>query len=250
MSISGNSFRGFNYSWTQYINGLGIARASASTVTIAAGACRNKQTSSAGSYDMVVDSVLTVSTATTGVNALDTGTVANNTWYAVYVIADSKGYESIAGLLSTSLTPALPQKYNLYRRVGWVKTDASADILPFIQSGESFDRHYYFDTLIEALAAGAETIFTDVDLSSGMPSTSNLALLQLQFTPNAASDTADFRPNGSDATTVANITGQVSSVAVNAFIDMPTDADQTIEYLVSAGTAALKVDVRGFVDRV
>lgn len=59
-------------------------------------------------------------------NALDTGTVATSTWYAVYAIAKADG--SLPGFLaSTNYTsPTLPSGYTLYSRVGSLRTAGSA----------------------------------------------------------------------------------------------------------------------------
>lgn len=75
---------------------------------------------------------------TVGLNGLDTGTLANSTWYHTYTISKADG--SVPGFLaSTSLTPTMPATYTLKRRIGSFKTDGSAHILAFIQrNGDTF----------------------------------------------------------------------------------------------------------------
>jgi hypothetical protein len=69
---------------------------------------------------------LTLSTTTSGANGLDTGTIANNTWYAVWVIYDPST-PTVAGLISTSATaPTLPTGYTYKARVGWVRYATAA----------------------------------------------------------------------------------------------------------------------------
>ena len=110
----------------KYANGLQLAWASDETITIAAGAARD----SSNTNDIVLDASVTVSNIVSGANGLDTGSVAANTMYAVYLIGDSTGYESTAGLLSTDASsPNLPGGYDMYRRIGWVLTDATSDNL-------------------------------------------------------------------------------------------------------------------------
>jgi hypothetical protein len=76
---------------------------------------------------------LTLSTSTTGANALDTGTVAASTWYAVWAIYNET---TVAGLLSLSATaPTLPSGYTHKGRIGWVRTDGSSNLLRTIQYG-------------------------------------------------------------------------------------------------------------------
>ena len=78
---------------------------------------------------------VTISTASTGANALDTGTVANSTWYFVYAIFNSAA-STTAGLLSLSSTaPTLPSGYTYFARLGAVSTDGSALLYRTLQLG-------------------------------------------------------------------------------------------------------------------
>lgn len=74
----------------------------------------------------------------TGNGALDTGTVANSTWYHVYLIQRTDtGVVDV--LFSTSATaPTMPANYTKKRRIGSFKTNASAQILAFTQRGDEF----------------------------------------------------------------------------------------------------------------
>lgn len=81
----------------------------------------------AGGLGRLLNTVsLTLSTATTGANGLDTGVIANSTWYAVWVIYDPTT-PTVAGLLSLSSTaPTLPSGYTYKARVGWVRYATAA----------------------------------------------------------------------------------------------------------------------------
>jgi hypothetical protein len=73
-------------------------------------------------------------TAGSGNGCLDTGTVANSTWYHVYLIGGiGSGTADI--ICSTSLYPLLPTGYTEKRLIGDIKTDSSAHILAFTQLG-------------------------------------------------------------------------------------------------------------------
>lgn len=74
-------------------------------------------------------------TASGAANGLDTGALAINTWYSVWVIWNGV---TTAGLLSLSATaPTLPAGYTHKARVGWMRTDGTANKypLPFYQKG-------------------------------------------------------------------------------------------------------------------
>ncbi len=96
---------------------LSIKVASNTTVTVAADFVA---TTDGSSYQVTAVSS-TINLATTGADALDTGTVAIDTWYAIWVIAKTDGTTKC--LASTSATaPTMPATYTFKARVGWVRT--------------------------------------------------------------------------------------------------------------------------------
>lgn len=123
-----------------FLTGLGLSRPSTTTFTIATGSCRNED---AGiPYNMVLGSALTKSTsawlAGTGNGGLDTGAIANNTWYHVHPIRkDSDG--TLDAIISLSVAaPTIPAGYTARRRIGSLLTDGSAHFIDFAQVGDSF----------------------------------------------------------------------------------------------------------------
>ncbi len=70
--------------------------------------------------------------------ALDTGAIAANTWYHVYVIkrADTGVVDVLVSLSASA--PTLPANYSLFRRIGAMKTDGSAKWTAFFQIGDRF----------------------------------------------------------------------------------------------------------------
>lgn len=103
---------------------------------VAVGAVRD----STNAADIILASALTKTTGTwasgTGNGGLDTGTVANSTWYSVFAINNGT---SVDCLFSTSATsPSMPSGYTYKRRIGSFLTDASAHILAYTQVGSKF----------------------------------------------------------------------------------------------------------------
>lgn len=226
----------------EYINGLNLSRTDDENIVIAAGICRD----STNTNDITVASALTVNNLTQGVNGLDTGTVANSTFYAVFVIADSTGYETTAGLISTSATaPTLPGGYDMFRRVGWVKTDGTADFLEFRQEGAGSDRWMWYDVAIATdITAGASATFAAVDMSDGIPdlTVSGSVNLLSVFTPTGADDTLELRPGDSSATDgYARLSGSAAGVAKTANMVVPFDAATGVDYKVTGSATALSV---------
>lgn len=69
---------------------------------------------------------------------LDTGTVAVDTWYHIWLIRRSDT-GVVDALFSTSATsPSMPTNYDQKRRIGAVLTDGAANIIAFIQDGDEF----------------------------------------------------------------------------------------------------------------
>jgi hypothetical protein len=76
-----------------------------------------------GAFTLSTVSV-SISTSTSGANGLDTGSIANSTWYSVWVIYN---VTTTAGLLSASAAaPTLPSGYTYKARVGWVRYATAA----------------------------------------------------------------------------------------------------------------------------
>jgi hypothetical protein len=155
---------------------LSIAVASNSSVTLTADATIVQNAS--GGTVRVTSVNLTISTATNGANGLDSGTVANSTWYAVYVIYNSAS-STTAGLLSTSATaPSLPSGYTYSSRLGWVRTNSSALLLvtsqlgrraQYVVSGSGTTQAY--PSLATGTSSGSSP--TSTSITTAVPSTAS-----------------------------------------------------------------------------
>ena len=108
-------------------------------IDIAAGECRDD----ANSENMTLASALTKridATWAVGTNqgGLDTGSVAANTWYHIWLIKRTDT-GVVDALLSTSQSsPVMPANYDKKRWIAAVKTDGSSDIRAYRQDGDTF----------------------------------------------------------------------------------------------------------------
>lgn len=70
----------------------------------------------------------------TNAGGLDTGTVGNSLFYYLWIIrrSDTGVVDALFSLSATA--PTMPANYDQKQRVGWVRTNASANILAFTQS--------------------------------------------------------------------------------------------------------------------
>ena len=156
---------------------LAIKVASNTTVTLAA----DLITVTDGTNYQTLAFNQTINVGTTGANALDTGTIAIDTWYAIWAIAKSDG--TVAGLASASATsPTMPPGYTFKARVGWVRTiHASATLYGTWQLGR---RAQYVVGLAQTTALPSM-----ISGSSGNPANPTwTAVLVSAFVPPTASE--------------------------------------------------------------
>lgn len=202
---------------------------------------------------------VTASTAGTLANGLDTGTIATSTWYSVWVIWNGT---TIASLLSLSATaPTMPSGYTHKARVGWIRTDGTANKYPlsFIQNGKNVQ--YKVATAsnvagLPVLANGtAGTITTPptwvaVGISSIVPSTaSRIKLYAANTTANAGTIIA--APNNSYAGTATGtppplVMSNVGSSPNTTYCEFVVET--TNIYWASAGTAGQSLICLGWED--
>lgn len=92
---------------------------------------------SSGVMYLAASGSLSINTATVGANGLDTGSLAGGTWYSVWAIFNGT---TVSGLISLSATsPTLPSGYTYKARIGWIRTDGTANRYPlgFMQKGSA-----------------------------------------------------------------------------------------------------------------
>ncbi|WP_236209000.1 hypothetical protein [Pseudomonas tohonis] len=92
--------------------------------------------SSGNQYQTLRGVSLTINSAASGANGLDTGIIAASTWYSIWIIYNPTTL-AVAGLLSTSsTTPTMPSGFTYKARVGWIRTDGTNKYpLSFIKFG-------------------------------------------------------------------------------------------------------------------
>ncbi len=236
------------------ITGLAVSYVNSSRVSIKSGVCRDE----AHTELMEVTTPLTVDLAVSGVNGLDTGTKAINTWYYLWIIKNS-ATGTVAGLLSTSSSnPTMPSGYTKKRLLPVaLRNDASNALLPFILSSGWPERPkvLYRDgetagTYNVLNNGSVSASFTPVNMAALVPPIARIADLHATLSYVDATASAFLRAGGS---TVSNgqMLGTVnpsSSRSYQGFLEMPTGADQTVEYKWNTSTTNnLSLYVRGFV---
>ncbi len=235
-----------------YANGLKITNDGTTPdeiIDIAVGSIMD----STGVYQIDVDSVLSPDITDSGLNGLDTGTVAASTVYAVHLVADPVTQNAVGAMFSLSSTaPLMPFGYSAFALIGYVVTDGTSDILVGSwTAGNDTQRTFYYDAPIAtAVTAGAETSYTAVSLAAFVPAIQDVpVIVNYAFTPAAASRTLKMTP-GNGVGDFVTITGQVASVVVSdntVVLSKVTSGVPEIDYKVSNGDSPVAINVAGYV---
>lgn len=230
-----------------YVNDLQVSYTSSTTLTVNSGQCRD----STNIYDLVLDTPIVLSTTIQGVGGLDTGTIAASTWYAVYVISDSLQYQPTTCLFSLSGSiPTLPANYDIFRLVGWQRTNGSSNFNIINTIGNANERQSFWDTEVSVLSGGASTTFASVSLATAVPAIDNTSVIfDVSFTPATGGDSVFIRPTGSSATVVAQLSSVVaakSQIAQLTVLSKLATGVPSVDYKNSAASGSTTLLVNSF----
>jgi hypothetical protein len=159
-------------------------------------------TSTLGEQKVLSSVSVSPSLASSGVNGLDTGVSAINTWYYVWLIWNGA---TTAGLISLSSTaPTMPVGYTHKARVSEFRTDATANKYPlnFLQSGKNFTwvlgnnltNNPVLATGVSGSIAGSPAGWTAIPVGSAVPPTAHSIHIFLGST-SGSDGTAIVAPN-------------------------------------------------------
>lgn len=250
-----------------YISGLNVSVASNTVIALAPGQARdmNDVIDMPVGYANLQGNVypaelyqnylppLYLNSAVNGVNGLDYGALAASTNYGVWLIGDSRGYNPVAGLISltSNAYPLIPAGYDSLRLIGFAATDGSTHFTSVLNAVGL--KSFYLQPFVSVLSAGNATSFTAIDLSSAIPTATDvdvIAFLSVQFTPSAAGDIVQFRPTGSSATaglvTITGLTAGVPQQQYQQVICGVASSLPKIDYKVSVSGDAVTVLVSGY----
>jgi hypothetical protein len=136
------------------IFGLILSTAGASTtLTVAAGYAADSTNTRLMTLASSMAKTTSAWAAGTAVGGLDTGSIANSTWYHFFEIMNV-ATGAVDVVFSATATPAsgpttMPSGYTLFRRIGSAKTNGSAQWTKFFQYGDEF----FWDVPVNDLAS-------------------------------------------------------------------------------------------------
>lgn len=264
-----------NFSSFAGVSGYKLTQLTTSTLALSAGYARAFSNNFVLEYASFVTNlpnriVLNISTVGAGgcfPTAISNLTLASNTVYGIYVIANSLG--TTGGSLNSSVEVSaviatgndfLPPGYDSYRRVGLVYiSSATKLIIPMAQSGNGTDRVYTLQDGVAAVSAGHGAVPTAVDLSINngvvMPGKQSSVNFGLNLTATVANQFMWVEPFGLTATSVAPTLIQSPAVGVIAdnvemAVGLNALGNASINYLLSNAAATANIVVQGFTDNL
>ena len=237
--------------WGQ-LSGCTLSTTSTTSITVASG----QATSSDNTTVMTLASGLTKLTGGTWVagnnqNGLDTGVIANGTWYHVYLIFNPTTLVTDAIFSTNATTPSLPSGFTKYRRIGSFQTGAStAPVLAFTQYGDYFYWAAPVNNLNNATVGNTTANTLAVQVPSGVVV---VAILSVYLNATSASgvyysalaSTDEAVSGSSGALTLTAQAGQLAS----GMLQVLTNASQQIRYRNATSTDINNVIGVGWIDR-
>lgn len=228
---------------------LSIKVATNTTVTVTA----DFVTTTDGTRFLTTALSATLNMATTGANGLDTGSIAQATFYAVYSIAKSDG--TTATLASTSATsPTMPTGYTYKARIGWVRTAPSAaQLMGTWQLGR---RAQYVIGLaqtssIPVIGTTSTASLNAKSISTFVPSTASE--IHASLSGNTPGTPAGIAPNSSYGTSYPTNTPPVywgGGTAANPYAYGSLILESTDVYVFLGGSGVATFYCNGWVDNL
>jgi len=206
------------------------------------------KTSLGGTPYLGVSLSATLNFGSTGVNGLDTGSIAASTFYGLYWIYNP-GSNTWATLASLSFTaPTLPSGYTAFALMGVVPTNASSQI---VAGFTLLGRNHYYQPLTIASPLTAHSSYTAQSLAAGVPSVAVAVsgiMLSTAVGGNTFAVAADSSGTGAQENAMSTASGSAGNPAMAAgltFVGVPLITAQTIYYLMT-GAGAFKLYTTGF----
>lgn len=189
----------------------------------------------------------------TNQGGLDTGSIAADTWYHLWVIMRSDTHV-VDFLFSTSATsPTMPTSYDFKRRIGAVLTDGSSNILAYYQLGN----HFFWEATQNdiSVTSSAATSWTSVTGILTPDDVRTKAVLSI-----AVGDASTSRPyvtvwhGGYTAPTTfghlvqSDLTNTANTCTMDREIWTTAASPAAIQYFASASTVDFYVRTLGWID--
>lgn len=230
---------------TAFINGLQIYNDTVSQFTklnVDPGVTND----SSNTFSIQVSTPLSLLTTVTGLGGIDTGTIANVSYYYVYLIWDAVNSNVPALTFSlSSVKPQMPFGYNAYKYIGGFSTDSSAHIIPGNWTAGNTGRRTFLLNNQRLTLTGTASTATNFSLLNLVPAIdSSPAYINMTYTSTTPGSIASVRVAGSATGFNLSSVTQVSGVIANAngvLISSLVSGVPTLNYSVQSGSVSIYV---------
>lgn len=203
----------------------------------------------------VVNTPLTLNMLVNGLNGLDTGAVAADTLYAIYLVGDSRYYNPVGALATlasnvvNNVGPLMPFGYDSLRLIGFIATNGSSNIQAFREIGNGHFRQVIYAVGQQVLGSGNATAFAEVDVSALVPPINNTMMtLNAHLTPGTAGDSLQIKDVGA-STVQTQLYGPVISQLVGSQVQVLAQLSSNLpvfEYQVSSSGDSADIWILGY----
>lgn len=237
-----------------YLAGCTLSTAG-SSATMSIAACSAADSTNAAMLTLAAFSKTTSAwTLGSAGGAMDTGVVANSTWYHWFVIqrTDTGVVDVLFSLSATA--PTMPTNYTLFRRIGSGKTNGSAQWVSFIQDGDLFQ---WLTPVLDIDASSSGTSAVTRTLASIPTSVNVRAFLNVAIFGGAGSQglvylsdlaAADLAP-ASNAAPLVSLGAGIVAVATYGQQVVRTNTSAQIRSREGATDSVLRIATLGWTDR-
>lgn len=236
-----------------YLAGLTMSTAGGSaTMTIAAGQAVDSTNALLMTLGASIGKTTSAWAVGSGNGGLDTGAIANSTWYHFYLIQRlDTGVVDVLFSLSAS-APTMPANYTLKRRIGSGKTDGGGNWTAFTQDGDLFQWSAPVSD-VNSTNPGAAAVTRTLTVPTGV---NVIAVINSQASADAnGSFTAYYSDLATTDTAAGSGVGQIlantSSSSNGGTIQVRTNTSAQIRSRLSASFAGSQIIIvtLGWIDR-
>ncbi len=241
-----------------YLYGYPMLYSSVTTVFVGTASIKSAARDLDNTFNIARTAAMTCDLTVAGAGGLALDKVeAINTWYFIYVIADSTGVNPVDTLASdvflTVLTAAQVVGYDKVRWVGHVRNNAASDIKNFDQVCLGSCRKFLYDSDVanlRALTAATSTlVFTNLVLTGWVPPLVRRVILKCTYTPGVAGQ--QFYLKGDSPLTVAqaplSFYGPVAGQPHTFIVEVTCNLSQIMQWATTLfASDSLDIDVLGW----
>lgn len=242
-----------------YLAGLTMSTAgSSATMSIAAGQATDSTNAIVMNLASALGKTTSAWTVGTGNGCLDTGAIANTTWYHFYLI-ERTDTQVVDVLCSTSASaPTMPANYSFKRRIGSGLTNGSAQWVSFTQDGDYFR---WAASVLDINVSNPGTSAVTRTLASIPTGVNVFAIVNVRVTSESGlSDGATYfsdlasTDEAADANNAPlNSCGETGTYVANIYCTMTirtnTSAQIRSRAVGSSANSGLKIATLGWIDR-